>query len=634
MNGIKSLPLKNITVDDPFWGRVINLVREKVIPYQWEVLNDRIPDAAKSHCIKNFEIAAGRRNGEFYGMVFQDSDLYKWLEAAAYSLDTRPDPELEKLTDSAVELIGSAQQADGYINTYYTVKEPDGRWSNLQQGHELYCAGHLIEAAVAYYNATGKRDFLDIAIRFADYIDSVFRNTEGYPGHQEIELALAKLYRVTGEKRYLTLAGKFIRRRGSGEPHYFIKERQKPQYRTIWPQLEEFDAAYSQSHIPPLEQRHTTGHAVRAVYMYTAMADLALEDGNAQMRGVCEGLFDNITKKQMYITGAIGSTSIGEAFTTDYDLPSDLIYGETCASIGLMIFCQRMNALSGDARYADTIERALYNTVLAGMSLSGTEFFYVNPLEADPARLAHSPDLAHIKNPRQKWFDCSCCPTNIARTVMGLGEYIYRTAPDGLYVNLYCSGTAEDGLRSIAVKTGYPYADKAVITVSGGRYKLFLRNPENAPILSLSVGGLELDVQTQNGYVVLERDWNGNEIVLRFDMRPKIIYTSPKSQNNNGKAAVMRGPLVYCAEQADNGENLGAVILPSEAAFAETGAVDGLPPETVMLKSPAHRYTGQGDVLYTAAPPKLSDTEVKLVPYFLWANRNVGEMRVFLHHRI
>ena len=615
MDGIRPLPLKNITIDDPFWGRVIGLVREKVIPYQWEVLNDRVPGAAKSHCVKNFEIAAGRRDGAFYGMVFQDSDLYKWLEAVAYSLETRPDPELEKLADGAVELIAAAQRADGYINTYYTVKEPDGRWSNLQQGHELYCAGHLIEAAIAYHSATGKRDFLGAAARFADCIDRVFRDGEGYPGHQEIELALIKLYRATGEKRYLTLAGEFIRRRGRGEPHYFQKERQNERYRSIWPQLDTFDAGYFQAHIPPAEQRQAAGHAVRAVYMYSAMADLALEEGDAQMRGACEGLFDNITEKQMYITGAIGSTSTGEAFTTDYDLPADLIYGETCASIGLMMFGRRMNALSGDARYADAVERALYNTVLAGMSVNGTEFFYVNPLEADPARLARSPDLAHVKNPRQKWFDCSCCPTNIARTVMGLGEYIYAASPDGLYVNLYCSGSAEDNGRRVEVTADYPYGGEVTLKVSGGRFKLYLREPGK-------------------GYKILDRDWRGDIVTLTLDMAPKLVYPSPKMQNSNGKAAVMRGPLVYCAEEADNGDGLGAVLLPSGAAFAETGPPAGLPPETVMLTAPGYRYEGRGDALYTAEPPALRDTEIKLIPYFLWANRNEGEMRVFLHHRI
>jgi hypothetical protein len=547
-------------------------------------------------------------------MVFQDSDLYKWLEAVAFSLETCPDPELEKLACGAIELIGAAQQADGYINTYYTLKEPEGRWTNLQHGHELYCAGHLIEAAVAYFNATGKRNLLDIAIRFADCIDGYFRNGEGYPGHQEIELALLKLYAVTGEERYLTLARIFIDRRGSDEPHYFIKERQGEQFRDIFPQLSPVDTRYFQAHVKPAEQRQAAGHSVRAVYMYSAMADLALELGDEEMRKACEGLYDNITQKQMYITGAIGSTSIGEAFTTDYDLPNDLVYGETCASIGLMMFCRRMNALTGGAEYIDILERALYNTVLAGMSLSGTEFFYVNPLEADPARISQSPDLTHVKIPRQKWFDCSCCPTNISRTVMGLGEYIYAATDDGLVINLYCSGSAEHNGRRVEVTADYPYGGEVAVKVSGGRFKLYMRIPGK-------------------GYDVLERDWQGDVVKLTLDMQPKIVYTSPKVGNNNGKAAVMRGPLVYCAEQADNGENLGALTLKG-GDIIQTDAPDPLPPQTAALTAAGCRLTARTDDLYSLSPPDLKDTPIKLIPYFLWANRGVGEMRVFFNYLI
>ncbi|MCL2718804.1 MAG: glycoside hydrolase family 127 protein [Lachnospiraceae bacterium] len=631
MKNIKPLPLKQITFCDPFLLRVIDLVQKKVIPYQWEVLNDRIADAAKSHCIKNFEIVAGRRDGTYYGMAFQDSDLYKWLEAVAFSLETQPDPELEALADTAIELIGAAQQDDGYVNTYYTIKEQNKRWTNLQQGHELYCAGHMIEAAVAYYNATGKRNFLEIAVRFADCISRVFNEREGYPGHQEIELALVKLYRVTGEKRYLLLAEEFIRRRGQA-PDFFKKERESADYRTIWPELDTFKMSYFQAGAPPVGQREATGHAVRAVYMYSAMADLAMELDDRQMLEACMGLFDDIVKRQMYLTGAIGATSVGEAFTTAYDLPADLIYGETCASIGLMMFCRRMNALSGEARYADIMEKAFYNTVLAGISLSGTEFFYVNPLEADPGRIAHSPGLAHVKIPRQKWFDCSCCPTNIARTVMGLGEYVYGTSEDGLYINLYCASDVTDGERNVTVRTDYPYGGKATVTAAGGYYTLFLRSPENAPVISLSIDGCELPTRTENGYIAIDGDWSGIEIVLQFDMTPKQIYTSPKVQNQNGKAAVMRGPLVYCAEQADNGENLGAVVLPAGAAFSESGPPAGLPLETVMLKTAGYRYTEHEESLYTTAPPALLDAGVELIPYFLWANRGEGEMRVFLNY--
>ena len=633
MNRIQPLPLKNVQIGGSFWERYFKLVREKVLPYQWEALNDRIPDAAPSHCIKNFEIAAGRRQGEHYGMVFQDSDIYKWLESVAYSLETQPDPALEKLADSAIELIGAAQCPDGYVNTHYTIKDPDGRWTNLQLGHELYCAGHMIEAAVAYKSATGKSEFLDIALRFADYINSIFGPEEnklhGYPGHQEIELALIKLYKATGEQHCLKLAEYFINQRGKS-PQYFDNEQEKPNYVKIFPEMTSLNRTYSQSHKPPAEQRVAVGHAVRAVYMYSAMADLAAELDDEMLRIACDALYDDITKRQMYITGAIGATSIGESFTTAYDLPNDLIYGETCASVGLMMFCKRMNALHRSARYADTMERALYNTVLAGISVNGTEFFYVNPLEADPGKIIKSPSLAHVKAVRQKWFDCSCCPTNIARTIMNLGSYAYGATDDALYVNLYCEGKAKDGERSLIVRTEYPYGETAEITINGGNFKLCLRNPESAPVLSVELDGIRQDFKTENGYIAFEREWSGDTLKLTFDMRPRYIYCSTGLQNNIGKVAIMRGPLVYCMEQVDNSEQLGAYLLPANAQLIQYPAPDGLPPETVALETSAYKYRNEGEGLYTTLPPTLEVTIARLIPYFLWANRGENEMRVFL----
>jgi len=630
---VKPLPLKNVIIDDPFWGRYIKLVREKVIPYQWEVLNDRIPDAARSHCIKNFEIAAGRRDGEFYGMVFQDSDLYKWLESVAYSLETHPDPILEKQADDVIELIAAAQQPDGYVNTYYTVKEPEARWANLQHGHELYCAGHMIEAATAYFNATGKREFLDISICFADCIDNTFGldkgKLNGYPGHQEVELALIKLSHITGEKRYLKLASYFIHQRGT-PPNYFEQERLKSAYNEIFPELTTFDWDYSQSHMLPVEQTGATGHSVRATYMYCAMADLAAELGDPELSKACSTLYNDIVKKKMYITGAIGSSSIGERFTGPYDLPNDLIYGETCASVGLMMFCQRMNALHSDAQYADTMELALYNTVLAGMSLSGTEFYYVNPLESDPKRIAENPDYKHVKPVRQKWFDCSCCPTNISRTVMGLGGYIYAKSSEGLYVNLYCSGSAKDGERCITVKTDYPYGGETSIVAKGGSYKLFLRCPQWAPILSVEIDGQQQAFKLKSGYIALERDWSGQTVKLSFDMNPKLIYTSPEVQNNNGMAAVMRGPLVYCLEEVDNGRLLGAILLPHDASLQESTLPDGLPEVAIALESKAFRYVSKEGRLHSTIHPEIEKAKLKWIPYYLWANRGENEMRVYV----
>ncbi|MDR2183644.1 MAG: glycoside hydrolase family 127 protein [Clostridiales bacterium] len=632
-NLIKPLKLRDVTVKGPFWSKYLEMIREKVIPYQWDVLNDRIPDAARSHCIKNFEIAAGRRQGEFYGMCFQDSDLYKWLESVAHSLETHPDADLEALADGAIELIGAAQDSDGYINTYYTIKEPDGRWTNLQQGHELYCAGHLIEAAAAYHAATGKSQFLDIAVSFADYIDNVFGPEEGkrkgYPGHQEIELALYKLYEVTRKRRYLDLASYFIKERAKA-PHYFDAEEKKPEYKEIFPEITPLDRTYSQSHIEPVKQDFAVGHSVRAVYMYSAMADLAAELGDAELAKACDALYEDVTTKQMYITGAIGSVSYGERFTTAYDLPNDVAYNETCASVGLMMFSRRMNTLRGEGKYADTMERALYNTVLAGISLAGTEFFYVNPLETDPAKIPHSPNYKHVKPVRQKWFDCACCPSNLARTVMGLGLYAYGRTDDSLYVNLYCQGEAADGGRKIEVGTSYPFGDAANLAVRGGRFRLCLRNPEAAPIISLEINGEPAEILTKDGYVVIERDWRGDNVAIRFDMRPKAVYCAGEVQNNAGKAAIMRGPLVYCIEEVDNGPLLGSYVLKEGDAITPIQPPDGLLAEAVALETSAYKYQHADGGLYRTQKPTLQPVTLTLVPYFLWANRGENEMRVFI----
>jgi DUF1680 family protein len=349
------------------------------------------------------------------------------------------------------------------------------------------------------------------------------------------------------------------------------------------------------------------------------------------MRKACEALFEDITERQMYVTGAIGATATGESFTTGYDLPNDTMYGETCASVGLMMFARRMNALTGEARYAEIMELALYNRVLAGISLSGTEFFYANPQECEPERIANNPALSHIKTVRQKWFDCSCCPTNIARTIMGLGAYAYGLSEDGLYVNLYVGGKAKAKNLTLEVETDYPYGDDATITVRGGRGRLYLRNPESSPVVSLKLNGETLPIKAENGYIVLERDWNGETLRLTFDMTPRLVYSSPKVQGNVGKAAVKRGPLVYCAEDTDNESTLGRILLPQNVRFSLGPAPQALPENTVTLETPVYRYYSKSDRLHSAEPPSFIGAAVALVPYFLWGNRGENEMRVYLN---
>lgn len=353
---LNTVQLSRMDITDPFWKQYTDLVEDVIIPYQWDIMNDNVPGVESSHCLENFKIAAGLKKGQFYGAVFQDTDVAKWLEAVGYSLAEKKNEKLEKLADDAIDVIVQAQQEDGYLDTYFIIKEPSQRWRNLCEGHELYSAGHMIEAAVAYYEGTGKRKLLDSMIRLADLICRTFGPEEGqnhgYPGHQEIELALVRLYRVTQDKKYLEQAKYFLDIRGAGK-NYFLEERKQENFKRIFPEFEDYDPAYSQSHEPVREQKTAEGHAVRAVYMYSAMADVAEEYQDKELMEACVALWENITQKRMYITGGIGSSGFLERFTTDYDLPNDSNYSETCASIGMALFSLRMANITRNSRYAE-----------------------------------------------------------------------------------------------------------------------------------------------------------------------------------------------------------------------------------------------------------------------------------------
>ena len=448
--------LKKIHINDAFWSKHVALVKEAVIPYQWDAINDRIEDAEPSHSLMNFKIAAGLCEGDFYGAVFQDTDVAKWLEAVGFVLAAGPDEELERTADQVIDIIAKAQCPDGYLNTYFTIREPEKRWSDLCEGHELYTAGHMMEAAVAYYMGTGKRKFLDVMLRFADLICDTFGAEDGkihgYPGHQEVEIGLIKLYQVTGEQKYLEQAKYFIDARGVGE-NYFLKEMGRPGFRYIFPEFKDYEPLYSQSHLPVREQKTAEGHAVRAMYMYSAMADLAEACGDDSLMEACRALWDNVTGKRMYITGSIGSSGILERFTADYDLPNDCNYSESCASIGLAMFGSRMGSITREAKYYDVVERALYNTVLAGIALDGKSFFYVNPLEVWPDNCLPRTSREHVKPVRQKWFGVACCPPNIARTLASMGQYIYGVDEESIYVNLFIANetTVELGGREVSI---------------------------------------------------------------------------------------------------------------------------------------------------------------------------------------
>ncbi|MFT4007654.1 MAG: glycoside hydrolase family 127 protein, partial [Lacrimispora sp.] len=544
-----AVPLNKIKIQDAFWNKYIGLVKEVILPYQWEVLNDRRKDVETSHCIENFKIAAGEKEGSFKGAVFQDTDVAKWLEAVGFVLSMGRDEALEKQADETIALIGRAQQKDGYLNTYFTIEEPGRRFTNLMEGHELYTAGHMIEAAVAYYEATGKEAFLNIVSKFADLICDTFGEEEGqihgYPGHQEIELALIKLYRITGNRRYLETAKYFIDVRGVGD-NYFLKEEKKEGFKRIFPEFNNYDTRYSQSHIPVRDQKTAEGHAVRANYMYCAMADLAYEYGDESLLDACETLWDDMVHRRMYVTGSVGSSGILERFTTDYDLPNDSNYSETCASIGLALFGKRMADIKKDAGYMDAVELALYNTVLSGIAMDGKSFFYVNPLEVWPDNCMDRTSKEHVKPIRQKWFGVACCPPNIARTLASLGQYLYFLDEDTWYVNLYVSSEAEAALKGVPfimkIESQSPWKGEVRLTLSGRESveaSMAFRMPDYGENFHITRNGVPVENPcVENGYAKIKGVFKEEVIEITFDMKPLFIHANPKVRVDSGKAAM------------------------------------------------------------------------------------------------
>lgn len=638
-----SLDLKEVSICDPFWSKHVDLVRNTIIPYQWEAMNDRIPDAESSHCLENFKIAAGRAKGDFYGAVFQDTDVAKWLEAVGFSLACYPDEALEKTADEVIDLIADAQCEDGYINTYFTIKEPDKRWTDLCEGHELYTAGHLMEAAVAYYEGTGKRKFLECMCRFADLICDTFGTEEGkihgYPGHEEVEIGLVKLARVTDNLKYLKQAKYFIDARGVGE-NYFMKEMSRPDYKLIFPEFADYTPEYSQSHKPVREQTTAEGHAVRAVYLYCAMADLAEAYQDEGLLNACKTLWNNIVEKRMYITGGIGSSGYLERFTVDYDLPNEYNYSESCASIGLALFGLRMAQITGESQYMDVVERALYNTVLAGIALDGKSFFYVNPLEVWPPACMEGTSKKHVKPIRQKWFGVACCPPNIARTLASLGQYVYSQKPEKkeLYVNLFVSNETEFDWNKdkifVKLQTEFPWVNTyslEVKNVPADGMDLMLRVPDYAQNYQVKADGniYEENKESEKGYrrVHVEKD---TKVEVSFSAPAKFVYANPQVRADSGKVAIVRGPLVYCLEEIDNSQNLPAIFVDTDAALREekSDLFGGI--ITVKARGKKIVESSVSDSLYSGQKPQLEDVELTAIPYPYWNNRGEGEMLVWM----
>lgn len=638
-NRTRPVSAESVRVRDPFWSPRLRLLRETILPYQWQALNDHVPGAARSGCIQNFRIAAGEVAGEYYGYPFQDTDLYKWLEAVGHYLAVQRDPALEELADQAIDLIARAQQPDGYLNTYYTVKEPGRRWTNLMHNHELYNAGHFFEAAVAYYQATGKRRVLDVACRFADHIATVFGRgpgqLRGYDGHPEVELALVKLYRATGERRYLELARFFVDERGQ-EPSFFAQEcaARGTTLAEQWAPLE-----YYQADRPVREQKDAVGHAVRAMYLYTAMADLAGEKGDESLAEACQVLWRSVTQRRMYVTGGIGSSAHGEAFTVDYDLPADLAYAETCAAIGLVFFAHRMLQLDPRAEYADVLERALYNGVLSGISLDGQAYFYVNPLEVWPEACHHRHDKRHVKTVRQKWFGCACCPPNVARLLASLNQYLYTHTSEAIYVHLYIGSEAEVEVAGTRVRlvqaSRLPWEGEVEFQVAVERpasFTLALRVPNWCRAPSLRVNGQPVDLAVAGGYALVRRVWSdGDTVTWSLPMAVERVYATPEVRACAGKVALQRGPLVYCLEEVDNGPVLTDIVLPAAAPIAAVHDPDLLGGVTILTAQGLRSAPAAlGGPLYRTERPPLVPTTIKAIPYYAWCNRTPGEMLVWI----
>ena len=717
----RPLEVSRVTVTDAFWHTEQELVRTAVIPFQWDALNDNVPGAAPSYCMHNFK-AAARQNASkaaqgkafvpptytfrgfealpedpahpdpdaFYGFVFQDSDFSKWIEAVGYSLAQHPDPELEATADAAIDIVCNAQLDNGYLDTYYILNGMDRAFTNLKDHHELYCLGHLVEGAVAYYQGTGKDKLLKAACRFADYVDSVFGRDEGklhgYPGHEIAEMALVRLYETTGERRYLDLARYFVTERGRSPLYFEAEDRRRAELdgtavepNTNLPK----PYAYYQAHEPVVEQTEAVGHAVRAAYFYSGVADVARLTGDSDLLAACDRLWRNIVDRKLYITGGIGGTHIGEAFSYDYDLSNDTAYSETCAAIALAFFARRMLQIRPVSEYADVMELALYNTVLAGMAMDGKSFFYVNPLEVDPPACHRDERKFHVKSVRQKWFGCACCPPNIAHIVESIQQYATTVSDDSstLYTHLYMGGeaTVELGGRDVTLvmDANLPWqgdgravvriADKSdmpanAVTTATLAFRLPAWAGGEAAADAIRVegaAGSRLSREVRDGYLYLTGEWrDGDTVTFDFPMPVRMLAANPNVREDAGKVAFMRGPVTYCAEGIDNGAALHLLHVDAAAVAADpdavriertgfhagaegldergTGEVESVERDIVRLTVPGWRESGDvrsvtGGPLYAAwHPAERESASITLIPYFAWANRGETEMTVWL----
>jgi DUF1680 family protein len=626
-NGLQKIEFINfsqVNVTDAFWKPKIDKVATKTLAaciYQTETATPRI---------RNFERVARNKGEQHEGIFYDDSDVFKALEAMAYSLKTHPNAEMEKKCDEWIDKIAAAQQPDGYLNTWYTLKGLQDRYTDMSM-HEDYNAGHMIEAAVAYFNATGKRKFLDVCIKWADHFDALFGPGKRHwvTGHQELELALVKLYKTTKNEKYLKLADWLLSERG--------KRLAKGYTWTDWK-----DTAYAQDILPVKEQTQITGHAVRAMYMYTGAADVAAQTGDVDYMRAMKKVWEDVVYRNMYITGGIGSAGSNEGFSNDYDLPNEQAYCETCASVGMVFWNQRMNALTGDAMYIDVLERSLYNGALDGLSLTGDRFFYGNPL------------ASRGQHYRREWFGTACCPANIARMVASLGDYIYAKSNDGIYVNLFVGSNTTIQLPKtkvdVKMETNYPWDGKIKLTVDpekNSKFKIYIRIPGwyfpkgvasteelyRTPELPDSLWTVKLKGKAhtttfRNGYCEVEPkgNWSKGDVVeINIPMTVKQVEARPEVKQNNNRIAIQRGPIVYCVEGADNNGKAWNIVLPADTKF-----------ETIdykIMDEPVKALTAEVPVVLVGEDGLSIRTEKRkiiAIPYYTWANRGKNEMQVWL----
>ncbi len=632
MTATQAVPFTAVTFDDGFWAPRQAALRTTTIPFLYQ-------QCAKAGMIAALDVRAPANplpidfqvtplgTKPATPVMYWDSDLGKWIEAAAYTLATQRDAALEALIDDVVARIEAAQEPDGYFNSYFQRRAPGEKWTNLRDWHELYCAGHLIEGAVAYAAATGKTQLLTVMRRYADLIGRTFGPDakRGYCGHEEIELALVKLYRFTNERRYLDLARYFIDERGR-QPHYFdIEAQARGDDPANW-YHHTYD--YNQSRVPVRAQDKVTGHAVRAMYLYTAMADLAAEDADAGLRAACERLWRDLTEKRLYVTGGLGPSWTNEGFTRDYDLPNDTAYAETCAAVGLVFWAHRMLLLSGESVYADAMERTLYNGAISGISQHGDRFFYENPLAS----------RGGVE--RWIWHRCPCCPANIARLLGSLGQYVCSTGPDEVSVHLYGQSRCQArlGERTIALRqqTRFPWDGEITLPVdppAPSRFALRLRLPDWSPSCTVAVNGAPVAAPPlDRGYLRIDRDWApGDCVTLSLAMPPRTLSARPELVFDLGRVAVQRGPFIYCVEEADAGADVEHLALDATAPIA-VGFAPELLGGTGILDLPGWitRTPAPGAPLYSDQPPAQDRATVRAIPYPLWAHRGPGTMAVWL----